>query len=114
MGIDQVNSDKKAVESRLSETEVTVREQAARIKELEDLLRQLRAELNSGGSSMTAVASAVTFISSASSVDEVFSRQWSNKSREEPAITVLEPLVLKLRSVFQSESQCKSELLIAN
>merc|ERR1712166_775125 len=109
--IDQVNSDKKAVESRLSETEVTVREQAARIKELEDLLRQLRAELNSGGSSMTAVASAVTFISAASSVDEVFSRQWSNKSREEPAITVLEPLVLKLRSVFQSESQCKSELL---
>merc|ERR1712086_318662 len=105
--IDQVNSDKKAVESRLSETEVTVREQAARIKELEDLLRQLRAELNSGGSSMTAVA----FISAASSVDEVFSRQWSNKSREEPAITVLEPLVLKLRSVFQSESQCKSELL---
>ena len=70
------------------QTEVTVQEQAARIKELEDLLRQLRAELNSGGSSMTAVASAVTFISAASAVDEVFSRQWSNKSREEPAISV--------------------------
>merc|ERR1711865_293793 len=109
--IDQVNSDKKAVENRLSETEVTVRDQAARIKELEDLLRQLRAELNSGGSSMTAVASAVTFVSAASAVDEVFSRQWSAKSREEPAITVLEPLVMKLRSVFQSESTCKSELL---
>jgi chromosome segregation ATPase len=109
--IDNISAEKKAVENRLSETEVTVRDQAARIKELEDLLRQLRAELNSGGSSMTAVASAVTFISAASAVDEVFSRQWSAKSREEPAITVLEPLVMKLRSVFQSESTCKSELL---
>merc|ERR1711865_876662 len=109
--IDNISAEKKAVENRLSETEVTVRDQAARIKELEDLLRQLRAELNSGGSSMTAVASAVTFISAASAVDEVFSRQWSAKSREEPAITVLEPLVMKLRSIFQSESTCKSELL---
>merc|ERR1711865_1221223 len=109
--IDNISAEKKAVENRLSETEVTVRDQAARIKELEDLLRQLRAELNSGGSSMTAVASAVTFVSAASAVDEVFSRQWSAKSREEPAITVLEPLVMKLRSVFQSESTCKSELL---
>jgi myosin protein heavy chain len=112
--IDSVNSEKKAVEARLSETEITVREQAARIKELEDLLRQLRAELNSGGSSMTAVASAVTFISGASAIDDVFSRSWTSKSREEPAITVLEPLVLKLRSVFQSETQCKSELLRAS
>jgi len=107
--IDQTVQEKKALAASLEESEATVRDQTVRIKELEDLLRQLRGELASGGSSMTAVASAVTFISGSSAVDEVFSRQWSQKTREEPAITVLEPVVMKLRSLFQSEEGCKSE-----
>jgi len=107
--IDQTDKEKKAVEHRLVQSEGTVRDQAARIVELEDLLRRLRAELATGGSSMTAVSSAVTFISSASSMDDHFSREWSTKSRQEPSISVLDPLVIKLRSCFDSESNCQAE-----